>query len=90
MCEKGEGAQSTHARARNARTQNRARRYEVRDKKKNALEDIKETIMERFLERNGRVQCGIIYCLSRNDCEKVAAELREMFKSERKARLSIE
>ena len=27
-----------------------------------------------------RVQCGIIYCLSRGDCEKVAEELNELFR----------
>ena len=25
---------------------------------------------------NGRLACGIVYCLSRADCEKVAAELQ--------------
>lgn len=25
---------------------------------------------------NKRVACGIVYCLSRNDCEKVAADLQ--------------
>ena len=38
-----------------------------------------ETIATRFVERRGNrrnhVQCGIVYCLSRNDCERIAAEL---------------
>lgn len=56
-------------------------RYEVVEKKKDALGSIRDTLVSRFTDRQrSRVQCGIIYCLSRNDCEKVANDLREMFK----------
>ncbi len=51
-------------------------RYEVRKKKGNkCLEDMAELIASKFVV-NRRVACGIIYCLSRNDCEKVATELQ--------------
>lgn len=48
--------------------------YEVRPKKKGAalLESIAETISGSY-----KNQCGIIYCLSRKTCEKVASELKK-------------
>ncbi len=49
-------------------------------KKKSVVEDIKSLILERYVDKaRNRVQCGIIYCLSRNECEKVAKDLAELF-----------
>ena len=39
-----------------------------------AMAEMEERICRQFCT-HGRPQCGIVYCLSRNDCEKVAAEL---------------
>ncbi len=52
-------------------------RYEVVKKKKACVADMAKAIAERFVEARGRrrVQCGIIYCLSRNECERIAREL---------------
>lgn len=51
--------------------------YEVRPKGKNAevLASIAETIMSSY-----RNQCGIVYCLSRKMCEKVAEDLQKKYK----------
>lgn len=38
---------------------------------------------------SGRVQCGIIYCLSRKDCQKVADALREHFPEGGRPKLAI-
>ena len=54
------------------------RRYEVVKKKTkfdDAMAEMEERICRQFCH-HGRSQCGIVYCLSRNDCEKVAAELQ--------------
>ena len=48
-------------------------------KKKTKFDDAVAEMAERIARcfcAHGRVQCGIVYCLSRNDCEKVAAELQ--------------
>ncbi|TMX04265.1 hypothetical protein EJD97_010319 [Solanum chilense] len=47
-------------------------RYTVTPKTKKCLEDIGT-----FIKNNHFDQCGIIYCLSRMDCEKVAEKLQE-------------
>uniref|UniRef100_K3YPE6 DNA 3'-5' helicase n=1 Tax=Setaria italica TaxID=4555 RepID=K3YPE6_SETIT len=47
-------------------------RYLLRPKTKKCLEDI-----DNFIRTNHFKECGIIYCLSRMDCEKVAEKLRE-------------
>ena len=53
-------------------------RYEVSKKRAkfdDAIVDMKERIMRDFVIGR-RLQCGIVYCLSRNDCERVAASLQ--------------
>eukprot|EP00850_Spirogloea_muscicola_P013253 SM000089S23809 [mRNA] locus=s89:136313:144650:+ [translate_table: standard] len=47
-------------------------RYEVRRKTKKCMEDI-----HNFIQKNHKNESGIVYCLSRFDCEKVAAKLQE-------------
>ncbi|ESW20522.1 hypothetical protein PHAVU_006G216200 [Phaseolus vulgaris] len=46
--------------------------YSVVPKTKKCLEDI-----DKFIRENHFDECGIIYCLSRMDCEKVAGNLQE-------------
>ena len=53
-------------------------RYEVtkkRPKFDDAITEMAERIGRNFMLHR-RVACGIVYCLSRNDCEKVASELQ--------------
>jgi bloom syndrome protein len=47
-------------------------RYQVRKKGTRCVDEIAQLINSQFQE-----QCGIVYCNSRNDCEKVAAKLSE-------------
>ncbi|PWA77649.1 DNA helicase, ATP-dependent, RecQ type [Artemisia annua] len=47
-------------------------RFSVVPKTNKCLEDI-----DKFIKENHRNECGIIYCLSRMDCEKVAEKLQE-------------
>ncbi|XP_022863339.1 ATP-dependent DNA helicase Q-like 4A [Olea europaea var. sylvestris] len=47
-------------------------RYSVVPKTKKCVEDI-----DKFIKDNHFDECGIIYCLSRMDCEKVAEKLQE-------------
>ncbi|KAG6398666.1 hypothetical protein SASPL_140133 [Salvia splendens] len=47
-------------------------RYSVVPKTKKCIEDI-----DKFIKENHFDECGIIYCLSRMDCEKVAEKLKE-------------
>lgn len=46
-------------------------KFEVQSKTKGCVDTICELIRKKFQN-----QCGIIYCLSRNDCEKIASDLR--------------
>ncbi|KAI9103562.1 hypothetical protein K1719_023185 [Acacia pycnantha] len=46
--------------------------YSVVPKTRKCLEDI-----DKFIRENHYDECGIIYCLSRTDCEKVAEKLQE-------------
>eukprot|EP00899_Mesostigma_viride_P025609 jgi/Mesvir1/6232/Mv00910-RA.1 len=48
-------------------------RYEVRKKTKRCVEDI-----HKFISENHPNDSGIVYCLSRQNCEQTAAKLREM------------
>ncbi|KAI3774488.1 hypothetical protein L1987_49046 [Smallanthus sonchifolius] len=47
-------------------------RYSVIPKTKKCVEDI-----DKFIKDNHFDECGIIYCLSRKDCEKIAEKLQE-------------
>lgn len=49
--------------------------YQVRPKKRTVLADICA-----FIKNNHPRDTGIIYCLSRNKCEEVAKELRDIYK----------
>lgn len=53
-------------------TLDRTIRYSTVPKTNNCLEDI-----DKFIRDNHLDECGIIYCLSRMDCEKVAEKLQE-------------
>lgn len=46
--------------------------FEVRNKSKGCVDEICKTINEQF-----RKKCGIIYCLSRKDCETMSQSIRE-------------
>lgn len=47
-------------------------------KSKSCVADMAKTIAERFVERRGQAQaqCGIVYCLSRKQCEEIATKLQ--------------
>lgn len=51
--------------------------YEVRKKDKDVIATVKNLIGSEFVDRFRQQQCGIIYCHSKADCERVAAELRK-------------
>ena len=49
--------------------------YDVKKKGKNVVEDMKDLIAQKYVARNGKVSCGIVYCFSQKDCETVAKKL---------------
>jgi ATP-dependent DNA helicase Q1 len=51
-------------------------KYEVVGKTKDALKQLGQLIKDHF----GQGTCGIVYCLSKNECADVAKYLREKFK----------
>lgn len=51
-------------------------KYEVLSKTKDALQQLGWLIKDRF----GQATCGIVYCLSKNECADVAKYLKEKFK----------
>ncbi|CAD7697779.1 unnamed protein product [Ostreobium quekettii] len=54
-------------------------RYEVRKKSpKTVIDDITSLLGERFTGNDGRIQSGIIYCLSKKECEDVAGKLSRL------------
>lgn len=57
-------------------------RYEVVKKSKSCVADMAKTIAERFVDRRGQAQCGIVYCLSRKQCEEIAAKLQDALRKD--------
>lgn len=70
--------------------------YEVLKKNSRSIETMRDLMIARFtgvytgrapqgaggVRKKQRVLCGIVYCLSRGECEKVAKELNDLFKTE--------
>lgn len=54
-------------------------RYHVLKKSKDIVSSMAERLMQQHSDAYSLVQPGIIYCLSRADCEKVAEELDVRF-----------